>query len=159
MIKISIFIFFIILKINANSLVLKTDKFCNLHPQPDVAKLEKLYSTELYKEFYNVLRLKKFPIKIIPIMFCIAKLESNFNINALNVNKNGTKDKGLFQINDVWKDKCKYYDRIHDLESNIDCALLVLKSQGLNAWVTYQNFGKTCEKAIYNHELKIQQKK
>ncbi len=156
MMKKFIFFFLITLKFNANSIVLKSNDFCHLRPHPDIVVIENLYNTKLYKEFYSVLLLKKFPKNIIPMMFCIAKLESNFNKNALNVNKNGTKDKGFFQINEIWKDKCKYYDRIHDLESNIDCALLVLKTQGLNAWTTYQKFGKACEQAIYNHELRNQ---
>lgn len=35
-----------------------------------------------------------------PILWVIAKIESNFNFSAVNKNRNGTYDYGIFQIND-----------------------------------------------------------
>ena len=35
-------------------------------------------------------------------MVCIAELESSFRVKAINKNKNGSIDYGLFQINDRW---------------------------------------------------------
>jgi len=32
----------------------------------------------------------------------VAKCESSLNPNAINLNKNGTRDRGLYQINDYW---------------------------------------------------------
>lgn len=39
------------------------------------------------------------------LLWSIAKLESNFNPMALNVNRNGTYDFGVMQINSSWKIK------------------------------------------------------
>lgn len=35
----------------------------------------------------------------LPLLLAIAKVESNFNVNALNKNRNGTYDIGIMQIN------------------------------------------------------------
>ena len=111
---------------------------------PDTMK--KLYFTDLYKSFYDVLKIKGFREYDIPRLFCIVKLESSFNQYAKNFNTNGTIDAGLFQINSVWKKKCK--SSLYSVESNIDCAKIVVERQGLNAWVTYQKYGGICEKSL-----------
>ncbi len=107
--------------------------------------MKELYLTDLYKSFYDVLKIKGFNEYDIPRLFCIAKLESSFNPKAKNLNTNGSIDAGLFQINSIWKKTCK--SSLYSVESNIDCAKIVVEKQGLNAWVTYKKYGGICEKS------------
>ena len=68
----------------------------------------------------------------------IAHCESRLNQNAIHINKDGTKDVGLFQINEYWHgDK----GDIYDLEGNIEVASEIYKSSGWNPWVCWQLFG------------------
>ncbi|KAB8033824.1 transglycosylase SLT domain-containing protein [Fluviispira multicolorata] len=87
-----------------------------------------------------------FPREIVPVVTCIAQFESNFNPNAINKhNNNSTKDHGLFQINDIWMEKCKMSAK--DLQNpvlNARCAFKVYQAQGLTAWVTYNKFKRVC---------------
>lgn len=39
------------------------------------------------------------------LLIAIARVESNFNPRAVNVNKNGTKDYGIMQINSSWLER------------------------------------------------------
>ena len=39
------------------------------------------------------------------VLAAIAKKESNFNSNAINYNKNGSRDIGMMQINSMWLEK------------------------------------------------------
>ncbi len=41
------------------------------------------------------------------LLIAIAKGESNFNPRAVNINRNGTKDYGIMQINSYWLEKYK----------------------------------------------------
>lgn len=73
-------------------------------------------------------------------MVCIAEKESNFNPKAINKtgNRNGTKDHGLFQINDINKEICGYNAKqLLDVHNNIRCTVKVYKTQGIEAWSTY----------------------
>jgi hypothetical protein len=73
----------------------------------------------------------------IPVMICIAEFESSYNSKAVNVNKNGSTDQGLFQINDgVWSKVCT--GDMFDLASNLRCARHVYLKQGYTAWVAYK---------------------
>lgn len=57
----------------------------------------------------------------------IAFLESSFKETAVRVNKNGTIDLGMFQINSVhWSTTCKAFD-IFTLEGNAYCAAKLVK--------------------------------
>ena len=38
------------------------------------------------------------------LLMAIAKVESNFNLNVVNVNSNGSRDYGVMQINSSWQD-------------------------------------------------------
>jgi lysozyme C len=74
-------------------------------------------------------------------LVCIAEAESNFNPKAINhyLNKNGTKDYGLFQINSVWLKDCKVTEeQLLDIRKNISCAVHVYNAQGIRAWSTYK---------------------
>lgn len=141
----------IIIASSSNSIALevKTNKFCSTDSlqKPIKNELYKIYETTLYQNFKDVLVLKNFPAKQIPMFFCISKLESNFNTNAVNLNDNGTIDSGLFQINEVWEEQCHY--KMYTTEDNIDCAILIYKKQGFNAWTTYRKYRNFCENA-YN---------
>ncbi len=116
------------------------------YPGKNLNFMRKLYQTNLYKSFYDVLKIKGFKERDIPRLFCIVKLESSFNQYAKNINTNGTIDAGIFQINSVWKKTCK--SSLYNVESNIDCAKVVLERQGLNAWSTYKKYGNICEKSL-----------
>lgn len=39
------------------------------------------------------------------LLIAIAKVESDFNMNAVNINKNGSMDYGVMQINSRWKSR------------------------------------------------------
>lgn len=155
--KIKILIIFkiiiFILPTNSFSLEINTNKFCSSDPNKNLKEtdLYKIYATSLYRNFFEVMSLKNFPEEQIPMLFCIIKFESNFNTDAVNFNKNGTIDSGLFQINDVWKEQCHY--RLYTTEDNIDCALLIYKKQGLNAWVTYKKYKNICENAYNKYKI------
>ena len=87
-----------------------------------------------------------FPREIVPVVTCLALYESGFKPTAININNNNnTKDHGLLQINDIWKEECNLNDK--DLTNplkNSKCALKVYNKQGLTAWVTYKKFKRIC---------------
>ncbi|XP_069936512.1 lysozyme C-like [Cherax quadricarinatus] len=111
-------------------------------------------SAKVYKkcEMAGILeRQLRLPRDQIKNFVCIAQYESGFNTAALNRNKNGSKDYGIFQINSMYwchddtKGKsnscgiqCK--DLLSDnLGTAVTCAQKILKSQGYKAWVAYNN--------------------
>ena len=67
-------------------------------------------------------------------MIAIAKAESNFKPDAVNVNSDGSKDCGIFQINSVHGYDCEW---LKVPENNMVAARKVYDKQGLNAWMTY----------------------
>ena len=70
------------------------------------------------------------------IAIAIAQAESDFNSSAININKNGTRDIGLFQLNDChgWSVE----DRL-DTEKNIKLAYDLYRQSGWSNWTTYKN--------------------
>lgn len=70
------------------------------------------------------------------IMIAIAKAESGMNPKAVNVNRNGSTDIGLFQINSVHG-----YDELSlfDVKKNIEAAREIYGKQGLGAWVAFKS--------------------
>lgn len=91
------------------------------------------------------LREAGFKESVIPTMICIAKYESAYDAHAVGINKNGSKDLGLFQINErVWKDHCPV-DKLLLVRDNIACAKIVYDKQGLEAWVAYKKHRKECD--------------
>lgn len=103
-------------------------------------------------QFY--LRDAGFPEYAVPVMLCIAKYESNFNAKAVNKNRNGTQDRGVFQINERNLKLCdlKKRDQLFDLHTNVVCALKVWQWQGYNAWVVSKKVAKECIKKISINE-------
>lgn len=72
------------------------------------------------------------------VAIAVAKAESGLNCNAVNHNKNGSKDFSLFQINEVHR--AKYAGRnIMDCDVNLDVAYQIYKAQGWTPWVAYKN--------------------
>jgi hypothetical protein len=70
------------------------------------------------------------------IAMAIAKAESGLNPGAVNRNKDGSKDIGIFQINDRhgWSDE----DRL-DWKTNIRIAKELRDSRGWSEWAVYKN--------------------
>lgn len=78
-------------------------------------------------------------------MVCIARYESAFNPKAINVNPDGNRDIGLFQINEKWwKDKCDI-EELFDPLYNTVCAKVIYDTQGLSAWVAYTKNKDVCD--------------
>ncbi len=71
-------------------------------------------------------------------MKTIIKRESEWNANARHINKNKTKDVGLFQINDIWG----RYATKHNLnyktnwKDNIILGIIIYKRYGIKKWVS-----------------------
>ena len=87
---------------------------------------------------------KYFPPEIQSTMVCIAKHESKFDSSAVGVNSNGTKDIGLFQINQqFWGQACA--GDLTDPEYNTRCAAYVYQVQGVTAWVAYKKHKEECD--------------
>jgi hypothetical protein len=70
------------------------------------------------------------------IAIAIAKAESHLNPNAVNINKNGSRDIGVFQINDCHNISAK--DRLN-AEQNIIHAHKIYLSGGWNQWSAFKN--------------------
>jgi hypothetical protein len=87
-------------------------------------------------------------------MVCIARHESALNPKAVNHNKDGSKDYGLFQINGRFWGKVCDIDKLFDPAYNAQCAMIVYKQQGLTAWVAYKKHKAKCDsykpKAVTN---------
>lgn len=67
----------------------------------------------------------------------IADCESRYNPKATGVNKDGTRDRGVFQINEYWhkniSDECAY-----DAECNIRYAISLLNQGKAHLWSCYR---------------------
>ena len=66
----------------------------------------------------------------------IAKAESGLRADAVGVNRNGTKDAGIFQINDVHGHSLE--ERL-DVSNNIRIAREIYDRRGWDAWSAYLN--------------------
>lgn len=74
----------------------------------------------------------------IDIMSCIAQHESSLRPAVVHVNTNGSKDIGLFQINDKWwGEECKDLYLYHAYYNTL-CAKRVFDKQGYDAWIVYR---------------------
>lgn len=70
------------------------------------------------------------------LAIAIAKAESGLNPHAVNYNYNGTRDLGVFQLNDChgWSDEIRF-----DWKRNIQLAKELRDRKGWGEWVTYNN--------------------
>jgi hypothetical protein len=105
----------------------------------------------------NYFRNAGFPESTIGTMVCIAKWESSWNCGALNHNTDGSTDYGLAQINSYYwcsgDAKSKYNscnascNSLLNCQANANCAHLVYKQQGFNAWYGYKAHKSECDSA------------
>ena len=98
----------------------------------------------------KILKEVGFKAKQIPIMLCIAEKESSFYEKARHYNKNGSIDRGLFQINNYYwgeevKNGCHFNDReLLESKKNTLCARKVFLRHGFKAWYGYRKHKKEC---------------
>ena len=96
-----------------------------------------------------------FPQSTLATMVCISKYESSFNCDATNKNTDGSTDYGMMQINSYWwcsGDPLSKYNgcsstctSLFDCQRNANCAYIVWKQQGYNAWYGYKNHKTECD--------------
>lgn len=85
-------------------------------------------------------------------MVCTAKYESSYYDRAENrKNKNGSIDRGLFQINSIHlnggtKGCPQGGEALFDVETNAKCALSIFKAQGIKAWYGYRAHKSECDR-------------
>lgn len=83
---------------------------------------------------------KHFPKDAADTAIKVAQAESSFNSTASNMNKNGTKDHGLFQINDVNIPKLKTAkvisspEDLYDPATNVKAAAFLYNQKGFQPW-------------------------
>lgn len=71
------------------------------------------------------------------VMVAIAKAESGLDPNEPpNTNNNGSTDTGIFRINSIHGYSQEYLD---DVDNNIKVAKIIYDTQGITAWVAYNN--------------------
>jgi cell wall-associated NlpC family hydrolase len=88
----------------------------------------------------NVLRQAGFSESEVPIFMAIAKAESGWRPDAVNdKNRNGSIDRGLFQINSVHQGNPWYPTNPSDPLQSAKAAYAIFKSQGLKAWSVYNS--------------------
>jgi hypothetical protein len=67
----------------------------------------------------------------------ISWLESRHKLDAVNVNKDGSRDRGVLQINSRWhpevSDECAY-----DLDCSVKEGIRIVNQSGWNQWTTYK---------------------
>lgn len=82
-------------------------------------------------------------------MVCTAWWESSFYERASNQNKNGSTDRGLFQINSIHLGEagCRISEeQLWNAADNAKCARAVYRSQGLGAWYGYRRHKEECDR-------------
>jgi lysozyme C len=98
------------------------------------------------------LRAAGFAENTIGKMVCTAKYESSFYERASNKNRNGSTDRGLFQINSIHLGSMRGCPTKSNAESlwnpgtNTKCALAIFKAQGINAWYGYRKHKSECDR-------------
>ena len=99
-------------------------------------------------EVVSVLRAAGFPEHAIAPMVCTAKYESSFYDHASHKNRDGSIDRGLFQVNSthVGDSGCpRTGDGLYDPKTNARCARVIYDDQGLRAWYGYQKHRSECD--------------
>jgi len=99
-------------------------------------------------EVASHLRAAGFPENAIGPMVCTAKYESSFYERASNKNRNGSTDRGLFQINSIHLGGTagcpSNGTALWDAATNAKCARAIYKMQGINAWYGYRKHATEC---------------
>ncbi len=102
-------------------------------------KIESIISGEGNKDIARYI-CQKFGLENCKIALAVAKAESGLNCNAVNINKNGTADIGVFQLNTVHLNKNGWsLEKMGGCYSNVDLAYQLWLEQGWGAWVAYTN--------------------
>ena len=70
------------------------------------------------------------------LMLKIAFWESRLDPNATNLNRNGSKDCGLMQVNSIHGYDCEWPK---DVDNNLRVARKIYDTQGVTAWSSYNN--------------------
>jgi lysozyme C len=102
-------------------------------------------------EIAGHLRAVGFPENQIGRMVCTAKYESSYYERASNKNRNGSTDRGLFQINSIHLGSmagCPSKSNANALWSastNAKCAYAIFKAQGNRAWYGYRKHKSECD--------------
>jgi hypothetical protein len=100
----------------------------------------------------DALRTAGFDEDEVPRMVCTAKYESDFYERASNShNRNGTIDRGLFQINSVHLGRAgcpRTGEGLYTASANAKCALVIWRSQGNNAWYGYKKHRAECDSYV-----------
>lgn len=99
-------------------------------------------------EIARHVRAAGFPANMVGPMVCTAKYESSFYERASNRNRNGSTDRGLFQINSIHVGKTagcpSSANSLWDAATNAKCAYAIYKMQGINAWYGYRKHRGEC---------------
>lgn len=102
-------------------------------------------------EIAGHLRAAGFAENTIGKMVCTAKYESSFYERASNRNRNGSVDRGLFQINSIHLGDMRgcpsksNADALWNPATNAKCALAIFKAQGIRAWYGYRKHKTECD--------------
>mgnify|MGYP001227892009 CR=1 FL=1 len=100
-------------------------------------------------EIAQRLRTAGFPESIVPTMVCTAKWESSFYERASNRNRNGSLDRGLFQVNSIHVGGTRGCptngEALYSAQTNANCAYAIYKMQGLRAWYGYRAHKSECD--------------
>ena len=97
------------------------------------------------------LRAAGFPENTIGKMVCTAKYESSFYERASNKNRNGSMDRGLFQINSIHLGGTRgcpskgNAEALWNPATNAKCALAIYNMQGIRAWYGYRKHKTECD--------------
>lgn len=104
------------------------------------------------KEVASILREVGFEEDEVPRMVCTAKYESGFYERAVNNrNRNGSVDRGLFQINSIHlglKGCPKTAEALMTAKTNAACALVIWKLQSNTAWYGYRKHRAECDSYV-----------
>lgn len=99
-------------------------------------------------EIARHLRAAGFPENRIGPMVCTAKYESSYYERASNRNRNGSTDRGLFQINSIHLGGTRgcpsSANSLWDAATNAKCAKAIYDLQGMNAWYGYRKHRTEC---------------
>lgn len=101
------------------------------------------------REIAGLVRDAGFPERVVGTMICTAKYESSFYERASNRNRNGSTDRGLFQINSIHVGSMpgcpSSSSSLNDARTNTRCAYAIYRAQGLNAWYGYRKHRTECD--------------
>ena len=113
---------------NINYLILTVAMMWFQEPMPDPCGLSSVICEKEQPEYIQEYIRERLGDKGVAISYC----ESRFKLNAYNVNRNGSNDAGVWQINSIHglSDECRF-----DLECSTDWVVEKVKRDGnFNAW-------------------------